>query len=498
MTTELKWINIAVIGPAQHGKSTLTGFTLDALGEVDRRVLEEARRAAEERGDLSRKYAFLLDRLPKERKIHEKGEGQTIETSWWGFEDLNSPNTQTRYLFIDSPGHYKHMVEHVTAALSHADAMVLVVDVSDFSKALVQQGEARRDPHGWVIPNAVGQIRSYLAAARFYDIQQIIVAVHKMDLVDFEQEAYENLTEQVRFILEEMRWTPTSFQFVPTAVRAADDRGYNIDRLDEKPINLESWYKGVSFVDALMDLVPRHVQRAGPFRMQVSYAYKGQRSGVSGYELVFTGKIISGQVKLRDELMIQPSGTLCRVRSIKSIDASARVSRGDRWSFEGRQHANAGQQVGLGCTIIDYGRQGYRSMHRGASSGDVVGSALSPPRVSRRLMADLLLLHRPPLQEILDAQLGGVFGMGYFKTGFKIARYSLDCGNTFNETSRRGEGPQVIDLAALDEGTSLPVEIILEKDAPLDPHLFGTELGRFVILDKTLFVLCGGKITQVL
>ena len=496
----MKWANIAIIGPAQHGKSTLTGYTLTVLDEVDSRVLEEAQEAAEERGDLSRKYAFILDRKPHERKIktasQEKGKGQTLETSWWGFENEEK---QIRYLLMDSPGHYKQMVEHVTAALSHADAVVLVVDVADYMKTLQQHGEAWRDADGRVIPTAVGQIQAYLASAHFYDVRQIIVAVHKMDLVNFSHDFYNTIKSSVLDTIEQLEWKPPFIRFVPTAVLSTENRGFNIDR-DDNVSELNKWYHGPSFIETLFELTPRPAHIDGNFRMQVNYAYQGKHSGVIGYELVFTGKIITGRVQLRDELVIQPTGTQCRVRSIKSIDASSRVYRERRWDWEPRQQAEAGQHIGLGCTITKYGSYTRDIRSRSASSGDVVGQIDSPPKVSKRLRANILLLHMPPLDDLLDARFSGVFGMGYFKTGFKIVRYSLDGGKTYQETSLQSKDHSLLvqDLWTLKDGDSLPVEIMLERDAPLDPNLAGTELGRFVILDKALFVLAGGKITEVL
>ena len=96
------WTNIAIIGPAQHGKSTLAGFLLYALHEVDPKVMHEADQAARARGDLSRKFAFLLDRKPHERTtVTGIGRGHTQETAWRGFERRGRS-----YLLMAGPGQY--------------------------------------------------------------------------------------------------------------------------------------------------------------------------------------------------------------------------------------------------------------------------------------------------------------------------------------------------------------------------------------------------------
>ena len=63
------WINVAVIGPHQHGKSTLAGFLLYALHQLPTKFMNEADRAANKRKDPTRKFAFLLDRKAHERKM---------------------------------------------------------------------------------------------------------------------------------------------------------------------------------------------------------------------------------------------------------------------------------------------------------------------------------------------------------------------------------------------------------------------------------------------
>src|SRR5712692_6379995 len=93
------WINVAVIGPHQHGKSTLAGFLLYALHQLPTKFMNEADRAANKRKDPTRKFAFLLDRKAHERKIIANAYSGTQEISRWVLE-----RSGRRYLLLNSPG----------------------------------------------------------------------------------------------------------------------------------------------------------------------------------------------------------------------------------------------------------------------------------------------------------------------------------------------------------------------------------------------------------
>lgn len=367
------WTNIAVIGPAQHGKSTLAGFVLWSQGEVQDRTMREAQ-AAVERGDIRRQFSYLLDRRPHERTtLAQPGRSQTQEPSWWGFSSKDG----FRFLLMDSPGQFGR-VAHVVGVLSEADAALLVIDVHDYITAGDQRG-VWRDKDKRLFANVRGQIDAYLSIARFYGVEQLIVAIHKMDRFQFSQQCYEEIEHIIGERLDNMGWPAGSVRYVPTAVDPAEAKGYNVSAPAEA---MREWYKGPTLVEALKRARPRPAPVDAEFRMDVNYVFQGKRIHVPGTELVVTGKVLTGRVQRNDHVVFQPSGIQCRVRSIEPIDNSKVVERTGRWLPPGEQSqhsAQAGELIGLGCNIVKYGE------HTEVKTGELLGSVRFPPGVGRRL-----------------------------------------------------------------------------------------------------------------
>lgn len=477
------WTNVALIGPAQYGKSTLAGFVVFSLNEVDSKTLNEAEQAALRRKDLSRKFAYLLDRKPDERAIF-LGRGQTREPSWWGFE-----RNGRRILLIDSPGQYKR-VEHVVGTLSEADGVILVVDVKDYLES-VEKPNVWRDDNGQVISNSIAQVHSFLSLVRFLGIAQVVVALHKMDLINFSQSTYEEAKLLLELEMEDLGFVSENVMYIPTAVIADNEKGFNIT---QPASELIGWYPGLTLVTAIEKITPRPQQNPGAdLRMQINYVYQGRKVGVPGFELVITGKVIAGSVNILDEIVIQPSGLQCKVRTIQSIDQSSVINRRNRW--ESRNYAVAGEVIGLGCRI-----QSYSGEDR-VSKGEMVGHPDKTGKISDRIIAKLKTLNIPNLYSLLSGQISGVFIMGHFRTGCQIMKYSFDGGQTWQSNVEKGSNKKetlaIQDFLHYEDDTIL-VELHLSRNGCLDVYCDGANLGLFVLLDPNLSIAYGGQIVEIL
>ncbi|KAL4932649.1 putative translation elongation factor EF-1 subunit [Aspergillus undulatus] len=312
-------MNFVVIGHVDAGKSTLMGRLLADLKAVDQRTLDKYRREAEKIGKGSFALAWVLDQGSEER-----ARGVTIDIATSKFETEN-----TVFTIVDSPGH-RDFVPNMIAGASQADFAVLVIDssIGNYESGLK------------------GQTKEHALLVRSMGVQRIIVAVNKMDTVQWDKERFEEIEQQVSAFLTTAGFQAKNISFVPCSGVSGD----NITKRSEDA-NV-SWYSGCTLVEELEATEPYSHALEKPLRMTIGDVFRGSIQN----PLSISGRLDAGSLQIGDQIFTMPSGETATIRSLE-VDG------------EPNEWAVAGQNVVLNLANID-------PIH--LRSGDVVCHASAP------------------------------------------------------------------------------------------------------------------------
>ncbi|MHA1911248.1 MAG: elongation factor 1-alpha, partial [Candidatus Kariarchaeaceae archaeon] len=204
-------LNLVIIGHVDHGKSTMTGHLLYLAGAVDERTIDRYAADSEKIGRGTWKFAWVLDKLKEERE-----RGVTIDIAFYKF-------STRKYYFtiIDAPGH-RDFVKNMITGTSQADAALLVVAAAtgEFEAGISSQG----------------QTREHAILAKTLGVNQIIVAINKMDAANYSEDRYDEVKNELGSYLKGIGYDLSKVEFVPVS-------GMEGDNLKDKSANMP-WYKG--------------------------------------------------------------------------------------------------------------------------------------------------------------------------------------------------------------------------------------------------------------
>ncbi|HXA48573.1 MAG TPA: GTP-binding protein, partial [Burkholderiaceae bacterium] len=327
-------------GSVDDGKSTLIGRLLfDSKGifadQLDAMSRAKHKRTVGDTIDLS----LLTDGLEAERE-----QGITIDVAYRYFA-----TPKRKFIIADTPGHEQYTRNMVTGA-STADAVIILIDVSK-----VKLGD-----DGSV--DLLIQTKRHSTIAHLLQIEHVVVAVNKMDLVDYDQTVYDRIVQAykefaVQLGLKDIRPIPLSAL-----------TGDNVVTASEKM----PWYQGPTLIELLESLSVYDESHDEPFRFPVQLVarHKGHEANdFRGY----MGRIEAGSVKRGDKLIVQPSGQIATVKDIQVLDTSL-------------ESAVVGQSV----TIL---LEEYLDISR----GDMLASVERPATLLKTVNADVCWLSEEPL-----------------------------------------------------------------------------------------------------
>ena len=214
MAKEKPHINIVFIGHVDHGKSTTVGRLLYDSGNLDEQALRKLKETAQNLGKSGFEFAFVMDNLKEERE-----RGVTIDLAHKRFDTSNY-----YFTIIDAPGH-KDFIKNMITGASQADVGVIVVAAND---------------------GVMAQTKEHVFLSRTLGVNQLIIAVNKMDMVKYDQKRFEEVKKEMEGLLKSIGYKPEEMPFIPLA-------SFPGDNVFKKSENMK-WYAGPTLYE-LMDKV---------------------------------------------------------------------------------------------------------------------------------------------------------------------------------------------------------------------------------------------------
>jgi elongation factor 1-alpha len=329
-------MNLVVTGHVDNGKSTTVGHLMVDLGVIDQRTIDAFAKESEStgKGDTF-KYAWVLDSIKDERD-----RGITIDLAFQKFE-----TTKFFYTLIDAPGHRDFIKNMITGA-SEADASVLVVSVKP------GETEAATEPGG--------QAREHAFLSRTLGVNQIAVALNKMDDVNYTEARFKEVKETVEKMLKLVGYNTTKVNFIPVS-------GWKGDNLVKKSENMP-WYKGPTLAEALDSFEPPEKPIGKPLRIPVQDVYS-----ITGVGTVPVGRVETGRIKANDKVIVMPAGVTGEVKSIETHHTQM-------------DFAEAGDNIGFNLRGVD---------KKAIKRGDMIGTSDNIPTVAKEFEAQIIVIHHP-------------------------------------------------------------------------------------------------------
>jgi bifunctional enzyme CysN/CysC len=266
-------LRFATAGSVDDGKSTLIGRLLYETKSIFADQLEAVERTSRDRGDEYTNLALLTDGLRAERE-----QGITIDVAYRYFA-----TPRRKFIIADTPGHIQYTRNMVTGA-STADLAIVLVDAR---KGLLEQ--SRR--HAFLVS--------------LLGVPHIVVAINKMDLVDWDQGVYERLREE--FTVFAAKLDVSDLTVIPISALNGDNV---VTRSDASP-----WYDGPSLLHHLENVHVASDRNLIDARFPVQYVIRPQSSAYPDYR-GYAGTVAGGVFKPGDDVMVLPSGLTSRIAGI--------------------------------------------------------------------------------------------------------------------------------------------------------------------------------------
>lgn len=398
-------------GSVDDGKSTLIGRLLYDSKSIMIDQLEAIERQTKNREEGDIDLALLTDGLRAERE-----QGITIDVAYKYFS-----TPKRKFIIADAPGHIQYTRNMVTGA-SNADLIIILVDARN---------------------GVIEQTRRHSIIASLLNIPHVVVAINKMDMVDYSQDTYHNIVIDYAALAASLGLQNVTY--IPISALNGD----NV--VDHSP-NI-SWYDGAPLLELLETIQLGSSTDLSRARFPVQYVIRPQTDELHDYR-GYAGKLVSGIFRKGDAVTVLPSGLQSRIRSIET-------------SGKETEEAFAPQSVVLHLEDdIDISR------------GDMIVPATDIPRLEQELLVDLCWMGNKPLLEGSKYLLQ--INSRRVKAVVKEIEYRLDVNSL---EKKPASGASLNDVVRAKIRTASPVAY--------DPYRESRANGGAILIDETSHVTVG-------
>ncbi len=402
-------------GSVDDGKSTLIGRLLHDTRQIYEDQLSSLHNDSKRHGTQGEKIdlALLVDGLQAERE-----QGITIDVAYRYFS-----TEKRKFIIADTPGHEQYTRNMATGA-STCDLAILLID-------------ARK--------GVLDQTRRHSFIATLLGIRHLVVAVNKMDLVDFSEEVYEKFKQDYLDFAQQLP-TDLDIKFVPLSALEGD----NVASQSEKM----PWYTGPTLLDVLETVNVINIREQQPMRFPVQYVNRPNLD-FRGY----AGTLASGSVRVGQKIKVLPSGVESTVARIVTFDGDL-------------QEAWAGEAITLVLdTEVDISR------------GDTLVDANETVKPVHRAKVDVVWMAEQPLS----------VGQSYdIKVGGKKARARVE--NIEYQVEINSLTQRVVESLPLN-GIGL-VELAFDEPLVLDNYQQNAVTGGLIFIDRLTNVTVGAGLVR--
>ena len=410
-------INLMTAGHVDSGKSTLIGRLLFDTGAIREDEMRKLKELAKELKKETFEFAFVMDKLKEERQ-----RGLTIDIMHRPFE-----TQKWFFTIIDCPGH-RDFVKNMITGASQADACIFVISA--------KQGEGIQEQtkeHAWLL--------------KVLGINQIIVALNKMDTVNYDEKRFNEVKEEAIKLFKTIGYKVEEIPFIPISAFYGDNV---VKKSDKMP-----WYTGPTLVEALDQYIKEPEKPIDkPLRIPIQDVYS-----ITGVGTVPVGRVETGVLKVGDTVVFEPAGVKGEVKSIEIHHQQI-------------QEAKPGDNIGFnvrGVSKTDIRR------------GDVAGHPDNPPSVAKEFTAQIVVLQHPT---VIAAGYTPVFHCHTASVACKIEEIIAKIDPRTGAVVQ--EKPDFIKT-----GDAAKIRVVPTKPMVIEKQSEFPQLARFAIRDMGITVAAG-------
>ncbi|MCB0654234.1 MAG: 50S ribosome-binding GTPase [Saprospiraceae bacterium] len=327
-------LKIATAGSVDDGKSTLIGRLL-----YDTHSLTDDKLQAIEQSSRLRGFDYLDFSLATDGLVAEREQGITIDVAHIYF------STKTRsYIIADTPGHVEYTRNMVTGASTSQVSIILI--------------DARN--------GVIEQTYRHFFINNLLRIKDVVVAINKMDLVDFSEDKFNEIKEEIEELAGRSTYRGQKITFIPICALHGDNV---VSKSKKSP-----WYHGKTLLEHLEKIDVQDVYEQAPMRFPVQTVIRPKTAGYHDFR-GYAGKLYGGEISVGDEIIVLPSQTTSKIKGIHFFDE--KFSTAERGSS-------------ITVTLED---------DLNVSRGDMIVKSSEVAKMGKDIEATICWMDKKPLQE---------------------------------------------------------------------------------------------------